>query len=158
MRWRSVGKGNPCRQLRSDWPERVIPSHGSCPLFFLHQVHSLVVDSPNILRYNQLTIGGHDCTVGIDFEWDPNKAARNLQKHGVSFEEAVTVFRDDFSISVPDPDHSLEEERFITVGLSSRNRLLMIAHTERGDSIRIISVRKLTPMERRQYEEASWHG
>ena len=92
--------------------------------------------------------------MGIDFEWDPNKASRNLQKHGVSFEEAATVFRDDLSISVPDPDHSLEEERFITVGMSSQNRLLIVAHTERGELIRIINARELTPRERRQYEEA----
>ena len=79
--------------------------------------------------------------MGIDFEWDPSKAARNLQKHGVSFEEAATVFRDDLSISVPDPDHSLEEERFITVGVSNRNRLLMVAHAERVDVIRTVSAR-----------------
>jgi uncharacterized DUF497 family protein len=96
--------------------------------------------------------------VGIDFEWDPNKAAQNLRKHNVTFEEAATVFRDDLSITIPDPDHSMEEERFITVGLSSQNRLLMIAHVERGDCIRIISARELTPRERRQYEEASWNG
>ena len=85
--------------------------------------------------------------MGIDFEWDPNKAVRNLQKHGVSFEEAATVIRDDLSISVPDPDHSIEEGRFITVGMSSQNRLLMVAHTERGDLIRIISARELMPRE-----------
>jgi len=96
--------------------------------------------------------------VGIDFEWDPNKAAQNLRKHNVTFEEAATVFRDDLSITIPDPDHSMEEERFITVGLSSQNRLLMIAHVERGDCIRIISARELTPRERRQYEEASSNG
>ena len=77
--------------------------------------------------------------MGIDLEWDPNKAARNVRKHGVTFEDAATVFQDDLSITVPDPDHSMEEERFITVGVSSQNRLLMVAHTERGDFIRIIS-------------------
>ena len=123
---------------------------------FLHLVHSLVVDWPVIPGYNHRTTGGCDCAVGIDFEWDPNKAARNLQKHGVSFGEAATVFRDDLSISVPDPDHSTEEDRLITVGASSQNRLLMVAHTDRGDAIRIISARELTPKERRQYEEASW--
>ncbi len=96
--------------------------------------------------------------MGIDFEWDPNKAAQNLRKHSVSFEEAATVFRDDLSITVPDPDHSVEEERFITVGPSSQERLLMIAHVDRGDCIRIIRARELTPRERRQYEEASWNG
>ena len=79
------------------------------------------------------------------------RAARNLQKQGVSFEEAASVFRDDLSITVPDPDHSMEEERFITVGVSSQNRLLMVTHTDQGDLIRIISARELTPRERRQY-------
>ena len=96
--------------------------------------------------------------MGITFEWDPNKAAQSLRKHRVIFEEAATVFRDDLSITVPDPDHSMEEERFITVGLSSQNRLLIISHVERGDCIRIISARELTPREKRQYEEASWNG
>ena len=96
--------------------------------------------------------------MGIGFEWDLGKAARNVRKHGVAFEDAATVFQDDLSITVPDPDHSMEEERFITVGVSSQNRLLMVAHTERGDFIRIISARELTPRERRQYEEAGWNG
>jgi uncharacterized DUF497 family protein len=96
--------------------------------------------------------------VAIVFEWDPNKAAGNARKHDVTFEEAATVFQDDLSVTVRDPDHSTVEERFITVGMSSQNRLLMIAHTERGDTIRIISARELTPMERRQYEEAGWNG
>jgi uncharacterized DUF497 family protein len=95
--------------------------------------------------------------VGIRFEWDPNKAARNFQKHEVSFEEAATVFQDDLSITAPDPDHSMEEDRYITVGLSSRFRLLMVAHTERGDRLRIISARELTSRERRQYEKGSWN-
>jgi uncharacterized DUF497 family protein len=95
--------------------------------------------------------------VGIRFEWDPNKAARNWQKHKVSFEEAATVFQDDLSITVPDPDHSREEDRYITVGLSSRFRLLMVAHTERGDRIRIISARELTSGERKQYEQGNWN-
>ena len=96
--------------------------------------------------------------MGIEFEWDPNKAARNLQKHGVSFGEAATVFRDDLSITATDPDHSTEEERYITVGLSRQRRLLMVAHTERGDVVRIISARELTPRERRQYADESWNG
>jgi uncharacterized DUF497 family protein len=95
--------------------------------------------------------------VSIQFEWDPNKAFENLQKHRVTFEEAATVFRDSLSMTVPDPDHSTEEDRFITVSSSIRNRLLMIAHTEWGDSIRIISARELTPRERRQYEEGDWN-
>ena len=95
--------------------------------------------------------------MSIRFEWDPNKAFENLQKHRVAFEEAATVFGDYLGMTVPDPDHSTEEDRFITVGSSSRNRLLMIAHTERGDSIRIISARELTIRERSQYEEGTWN-
>ena len=91
--------------------------------------------------------------MGIKFEWDPNKAIRNVQKHGVPFREAATVFQDDLSITVPDPDQPAQEDRYITIGLSTRMRLLIVAHTERGDSIRIISARELTPTERKQYEE-----
>ena len=89
----------------------------------------------------------------MEFDWDPNKAASNLRRHNVSFGEAATVFSDPLSTTVPDPDHSLDEDRFITVGLSHRGRLLMVAHTERGDRIRIISARELTRTERAQYEE-----
>lgn len=96
--------------------------------------------------------------MGIDFEWDPEKAAQNLRKHRVAFEEAATVFRDALSVTAPDPDHSIEEDRFITVGVSMQGKRLMIAHTERGSYIRIISARELTPRERRQYEEAEWNG
>ena len=92
----------------------------------------------------------------MNFEWDPNKAVRNLQKHKVPLEEAATIFRDDLSITVPDPDHSVEEDRHITVGLSSSSRVLVVAHTERGDRVRIISARELTPKERKQYAEESW--
>jgi len=89
----------------------------------------------------------------MEFEWDPQKAEINLRKHGVSFAEAGTVFGDDFAITVPDPDHSIDEERYITVGRSNRGRLLMIAHTDRNDKTRIISARELTPRERKDYEE-----
>jgi uncharacterized DUF497 family protein len=87
------------------------------------------------------------------FEWDPKKASKNLFKHKVSFHEAATVFGDDLSITVHDPDHSDEEDRYITVGLSNRLGLLMVAHSERGDRIRIISARVLTNIERDAYEE-----
>jgi uncharacterized DUF497 family protein len=89
----------------------------------------------------------------VEFEWDPDKAARNLRKHRVAFSEATTVFGDSLSITIADPDHSLEEVRLITVGLSKPGRWLMVAHTERGDSIRILSARVLTRSERRAYEE-----
>jgi uncharacterized DUF497 family protein len=89
----------------------------------------------------------------VPFEWDPQKAAKNLRKHKVSFTEAATVFDDPLSVTVIDPDHSVEEDRFIIVGQSYRRRLLIVAFAERGDRLRIISARELTPAERRAYEE-----
>ena len=87
------------------------------------------------------------------FEWDPAKAAENLAKHDVSFQEAATVFRDPLSTTGSDPDHSLDEERFVTFGISTSGRLLVVAHTDRDDTIRIISARLVTPGERSIYEE-----
>ena len=87
------------------------------------------------------------------FVWDAAKAAENLAKHGVSFEEASTVFRDPLSQTGRDPDHSLDEERFIVFGLSTTGRLLIVAHVERNDTIRIISARAATAGERTIYEE-----
>lgn len=89
----------------------------------------------------------------MDFEWEPRKAEINLRKHRVSFTEAGTVFGDELAITVPDPDHSKKEDRFITIGWSNRRRLLMVSHTDRGDKIRIISARELTRNERKAYEE-----
>jgi len=89
----------------------------------------------------------------MDFEWDPGKAETNLRKHGVPFTEAGTVFGDDHAITVPDPDHSDEEDRYITIGWSNRRRLLMVSHTDRDEKIRIISARELTKTERKEYEE-----
>ena len=87
------------------------------------------------------------------FEWDSAKAARNLRKHGVSFEEAVSVFYDPLAATGADPDHSEDEERFVTFGISSAGRLLVVTHSERGEVIRIISARAATPSERHIYEE-----
>lgn len=87
------------------------------------------------------------------FAWDAKKAAANLRKHGVSFEEAATVFRDMLSATGSDPDHSVGERRFITFGQSTQGRLLAVAHTEEGDIIRIISARLATRQERKIYEE-----
>lgn len=86
-------------------------------------------------------------------EWDPAKAAANLRKHGVSFEEAATALADDLAITGADPDHSRGENRFVTFGVSGAGRLLVVAHTERGDRLRIISARPATKRERRIYEE-----
>jgi len=88
----------------------------------------------------------------VQFEWDPEKAKRNVKKHGVSFEEGVTVFYDPLSATFDDPDHSVGEHRYITIGLSSRDRLLVIAHAERGEILRIISARPATAHERKRHE------
>ena len=89
----------------------------------------------------------------MKFEWDPHKADSNLKKHGVSFQEAASVLGDILSITYPDPDRSATEHRFITVGMSRSGRVLMVAHTDRGGNIRIISARKTTRQERKYYEE-----
>jgi uncharacterized DUF497 family protein len=88
----------------------------------------------------------------MQFEWDPKKGKRNLNKHGISFEKAVTVFYDPLSATFDDPDHSVGEARFITIGFSSRNRLIVIAHAERGEALRIISARPASPRERKKHE------
>jgi uncharacterized DUF497 family protein len=87
------------------------------------------------------------------FEWDTHKARKNEVIHGVSFDEASTAFRDTLSLTIHDPLHSDEEDRFILIGNSASNRLLVVVHTEREQNIRIISARKATKKERKQYEE-----
>jgi uncharacterized DUF497 family protein len=89
------------------------------------------------------------------FEWDPVKAGSNLSKYGVSFHEASTVFCDPLSVTFFDPDHSIDENRFITIGQSIVNRLLIVAHTDREDRVRIINAREVTRVERLIYEEKS---
>ena len=90
--------------------------------------------------------------MGLRFEWDRRKAARNLAKHDLSFDEASTVFADRLSLTIPDPDHSEGEFRFLSLGRSESDRLLIVSYTERGPRIRIISAREATPTERRDYE------
>jgi uncharacterized DUF497 family protein len=89
----------------------------------------------------------------VDFEWDPTKAVANEQKHGVTFEEATEVFADDYSSAVADPDHSAEEERSLIFGVTEADRSLVVSFTDRGDRIRIINARTMTPSERRAYEQ-----
>lgn len=91
--------------------------------------------------------------MALRFVWDLRKAAANERKHGVSFQEATTVFDDPLSVTIPDPDHSLDEQRFLLLGLSNRRRLIVAAHAERGDAIRIISARRANRRERQTYEE-----
>jgi uncharacterized DUF497 family protein len=90
--------------------------------------------------------------MSLTFEWDEAKARENLRKHRVSFEDAKTVFGDPLSITIADPEHSPDEDRFIDIGLSSSGRLLVVVYTERGESIRIISSRRASRSERRVYE------
>jgi uncharacterized DUF497 family protein len=90
----------------------------------------------------------------LTFEWDAAKAASNLAKHSVGFEEAATVFGDPLSVTIFDPAHSQAEDRFIILGRSHLDKLLVVVHTERGDNIRIISARRASRRERKQYEEA----
>lgn len=87
------------------------------------------------------------------FEWDVGKAERNFIKHKVTFTEAASVFGDTLSTTIFDPDHSTREDRYIIIGRSHKGRLLMVAHTDRGDNIRIISARELTKSEKEAYEE-----
>ena len=89
----------------------------------------------------------------VFFEWDPEKAKRNLEIHGVSFDEASTSFGDAHSLTIYDPLHSEDEDRFILIGNTYKNRLLVVVHTERGNRIRIISARKATRKEREYYEK-----
>jgi len=88
----------------------------------------------------------------LKFEWEPQKAKINLQKHGVSFTEASTAFEDVLSLTIDDPLHSSDEKRLVLIGMSFKNRLTIVVHTERGDNIRIISARKATKKERKYYE------
>jgi len=89
----------------------------------------------------------------MEFEWDPEKAIKNQTKHGVSFQEAATVFGDPLALTFFDPDHSEEEDRFLTFGHSSDSHLLVVSHTDRDDRVRIISARRATRKERKSYEE-----
>jgi uncharacterized DUF497 family protein len=89
----------------------------------------------------------------MNFEWDSKKAAFNLTKHGISFEEAATAFGDPLSMTISDPEHSDEEDRFILLGQTYKGRLVVVVHTERDETVRIISARIATKEERRDYEE-----
>ena len=89
----------------------------------------------------------------MNFEWDAEKGDANVQKHGVSFEEASTVFGDPLSMTIHDPDHSGDEDRFVLMGMSQTGRLIVVVHTDRADALRLISARLAEPHERRAYEQ-----
>jgi uncharacterized DUF497 family protein len=94
------------------------------------------------------------CILGtVEYEWDPDKDRINREKHGVSFAEASKVFSDPLHVTVLDERHSIEEHRFRTIGYTHRNRLIVVAHTDREERIRIITAREATPRERRHYEQ-----
>ncbi len=90
--------------------------------------------------------------MGLVFEWDNNKAETNVLKHSISFEEASTVLGDNRSITIDDVPHSFQEKRYVTLGLSSSNRVLVVVHTARAERVRIISARKASRKEKKQYE------
>lgn len=89
----------------------------------------------------------------LHFEWDKNKAEENLKKHKISFDEATTVFNDPLELTIPDPEHSDFEERFISIGMSHQHKILIVVYTERGNKIRIISARTATKHEKKYYEK-----
>jgi uncharacterized protein len=91
----------------------------------------------------------------MEFEWNPDKADINITKHDVPFPEASTVFEDSLSVTFPDPDHSIGEERYVIIGMSNSGRLLIVSHTDRENHIRIISARSANRQEKRFYEEGS---
>jgi uncharacterized protein len=120
-------------------------------------VHAIALppQSPSSRNSGKLELYSNEVqsNVSLDFEWNEEKAEINEAKHGVSFLEAKTVFNDPFSITVPDPDHSITEDRWVDIGISSRFRILYVVYTERRTAIRIISCRPATPKERRNYEQ-----
>jgi uncharacterized protein len=91
----------------------------------------------------------------MEFEWNLDKAKSNYRKHDISFEEAATVFNDSLSITFPDPDHSIGQSRYVMIGVSRFGQLLIVAHSDQGETIRIISARKATRSERRFYEQGN---
>ena len=90
----------------------------------------------------------------MELDWDADKARANAEKHGVTFEEAASVFRDPLELTIPDPNHSIEEDRYVSVGTSEAGRLLVVGYTERGSKIRMIFARRATKREQHDYEEA----
>jgi hypothetical protein len=94
----------------------------------------------------------------VKFQWNPKKGADNLTKHGVSFDEATTVFGDPLAATIPDPEHSSQEARFVTMGLTASQRLVVVVHTDRGEEVRIISARRATAGEKKKYAEGKIKG
>jgi hypothetical protein len=94
----------------------------------------------------------------VKFQWDAKKATSNLRKHGVSFDEASTVFGDPLAATIPDPEHSVDETRLVTVGHSARGRVIVVVHADRGEDVRLISARRATAREKTKYAEGEGEG
>jgi len=126
--------------LTTDHPQRGLISKRPCA-------------GGRLLTRLNISFGAREGRLSLTFEWDEKKADENLRTHGVSFDEAKTVFNDPFSVTIYDPDHSIDEERYIDIGMSTKGRLIVVSYSERGETIRMISSRKATKKERRGYED-----
>jgi hypothetical protein len=94
----------------------------------------------------------------VKFQWDPKKAADNLKKHGISFDDASTVFGDPLAATIPDPEHSADEVRFVTMGQSAKQQIVVVVHADREEQVRIISARRATAGEKKKYAEGKGQG
>jgi uncharacterized protein len=126
-------------------------------VFFFDRSRNPRHPSPQVAGGLTLTrVYSVDCTSytpRVEFEWDPEKDHINQEKHGISFAEALTVFGDPLACTVPDPRHSIDEYRYLTTGYTSSQRLVIVAHTDRGERTRLITARDVKPKERRFYEQ-----
>ncbi len=116
-------------------------------------LQSRLIQSLGPLWIASMSVSSGIIIMSMRFEWDPKKAEKNLEKHGVTFQEAATIFGDPLAITFQDPDHSLEEERQLTFGQSLQRRLIVVSHTKRGGRTRIITARLMDRNERVIYEE-----
>jgi uncharacterized DUF497 family protein len=141
----------------------MLPLHAMLLRRLFPKRRTFVWAPPYKLSYNNRvarTVEEHsflECGMGFFFAWDPNKARANLHNHAVAFEEATTVFRDTLSLTIYDEEHSDVEDRLIIIGMSIQQRLLVVVHTDRGATIRIISARRATAHERKTYEQNAEH-
>ncbi len=133
-----------------DWAKPCRFLKGSiCPVIFTF----IIVFRLSLPSHSALRSALNETLMNLIFEWDEDKARRNEAKHGVSFHEGKTVFNDPFAVTVPDPDHSEHEDRWLDIGFTSRGRLVVVWYTERNDRIRIIGCRKATRDERSCYRK-----
>jgi uncharacterized DUF497 family protein len=122
---------------------------------FLHEA-AAERDTAKAVRYSWIQSDSRRPMQDDDFEWDDDKARSNFQKHGVTFGEAATVFVDELAVVFPDPDHSLDEDRYLVIGVSATGRTLIVSHTDRENRIRIISAREANRREQKGYEDGTF--